>query len=128
MHMKPILCTVLSVVIIVFFKKTLAYVKVTMEEHVRDTQNMGKDEIIISSLNSWPILTLKLWEHCVYLFQISSMLSVFLSSKPILILYTVVLLNYWFYYMSYFYSNFFLYDNVPICIPLTICIFVHSIY
>lgn len=58
MHMKPILCTVLSVVIIVwfFFKKkmsfTLAYVKVTMEEHVRDTQNMGKDEIIISSLNS----------------------------------------------------------------------------
>lgn len=128
MHMKPILCTVLSVVIIVFFLKTLAYVKVTMEEHVRDTQNMGKDEIIISSLNSWPILTLKLWESCVYLFQISSMLSVFLSSNPILILYTVVLLNCWFYYMSYFYSNFFLYDNVPICIPLTICIFVHSIY
>lgn len=92
-----------------FFLKTcftLAYVKVTMEEHVRDTQNMGKDEIIISSLNSWPILTLKLWESCVYLFQISSMLSVFLSSNPILILYTVVLLNYWFYFMSYFYSYF----------------------
>lgn len=53
--MKPILCTVLKVVKIGGFFKTcftLAYVKVTMEEHVRDTQNMGKDEIIISSLNS----------------------------------------------------------------------------
>lgn len=46
--MKPILCTVLKVVKIgVFFKTcfTLAYVKVTMDS-VRDTQNMGKDEII----------------------------------------------------------------------------------
>lgn len=102
----------------------MAYVKVTMEEHVRDTQNMGKDEIIISSLNSWPILTLKLWEHCVYLFQISSMLSVFQSSKPILILYTVVLLNYWFYYNVLF----LLITFSCMTIYLYVYLFVHSIF